>query len=381
MQRVARILGLLGVAASLAAWLLAPPRTVDRAGRVVARWLGDLPEPVVVGGAVLLAVVLWVVVIRSLLRLLYRGWRAVAARFYWALTLVLPESPLVKFAAGATVMVLAVIVIVAVLPALFGSLSPGGRSGYADGLSSTALNGEWDDIVEGDTVRGEPACGSGGPAGARDRDGDGLPDAWERAGESPAGAPLPGADPSRKDVYVQVNYGADVEPLTDPERAQLETVWAGMPVSNPDGSTGVTLHLDDDTGGAGDLSQAAVFTARAQRDRYYTADRLGPRRCVYRQVVYGTVRLGRLAGVGSRPGYTVVVDGAPQPGYEGDVGFRVALTTHELLHNVAGRVDGRSHTTQGWLAGGPGNEYLSPATAAELDADGLYGPASAGSSR
>lgn len=373
--RFGRLVGLLGLAGLLAVWLLAPPATVDRAGRAATRWLGDVPEPVLVGGALLFAVVLWIVLVRSLLGLLYRGWRVVADRVYWALTLVLPESPLVKFAAGATVMIVVVIVIVGGLPALIGSLSAGGAGSYADRLSSSALNAEWEQIVDGDAVGGEPGCRNRSAAGADDRDGDSLPDAWERAGETPDGAALPGADPGRKDLYVQVNHGADVEPLSDREQGQLEAIWARMPVSNPDGSEGVSLHLDVDSERAGGLGESAVFTAKEQRDRYYTADRLGPRRCVYRQVVYGKLRMGRLAGVGSLPGYASIVDGSRQPDYEGQVGFRVAVTTHELLHNVAGRVDGRSHTTEGWLAGGPDNEFLSPATAAELEEGGLFGPA------
>jgi len=146
--RVGRLLVLSGAAGLLAFWLLARPRTVDRAGRVLARWLGALPEPVVVGGVALFAVALWIVVVRSLLVLLYRGWRAIADRVYRALTLVLPESPLVKFAAGATVMILAVVVIMAVLPPLIGSLSAGGTGSYADRLSPRALNAEWDEIVD-----------------------------------------------------------------------------------------------------------------------------------------------------------------------------------------------------------------------------------------
>jgi hypothetical protein len=66
-----------------------------------------------VGAAVLLAVGSWIVVFRSLLVLLDGEWRAVDDRVYRALWLVLPASPPVTFAAGASVMNLAVIVIVA----------------------------------------------------------------------------------------------------------------------------------------------------------------------------------------------------------------------------------------------------------------------------
>jgi hypothetical protein len=55
----------------------------------------------------------WIVVVRSLLVRLDGGWRAVDDRVYRALWLVLPASPPVTFAAGASVMNLAVIVIVA----------------------------------------------------------------------------------------------------------------------------------------------------------------------------------------------------------------------------------------------------------------------------
>lgn len=369
-SRVGRVLVGLGLAGLVGAGLAAPDR--------VARWLQDVPEPVLVGGALLLAVVLWFLVVRYALRLCYRLWRAISERVYWVLTLVLPESPLVKFAAGAMVMIAAVIVIVGVLPAVFGTISgpAGGPESYADRLGDDELNSDWGAIVEGDAVAGEPGCGEAGVSGAADRDGDGLPDAWERAGETPDGAALPGASPDRTDLYVQVNYGADVEPLSETEKAQLRAVWAAMPVDNPDGSTGIALHLDDASAGAGGLGEAAEFTSREGHDRYYTTRWMGARRCVYRQVVYGKLRMGRLSGVASLPGYATAVDGSRQPGYDGDVAFRVAMTTHQLLHTVTGRVNGRVHTDGGWLRGGPRNEFLSDATARALSEDGLFGPAS-----
>jgi hypothetical protein len=349
------------------------------AGQVLAP--ERVPLPVAIGAALVLAVVLWFVVIRYLLSVAYRVWRRVYARLYWALTLVLPESPLVKFAAGSMVLIVLVIVIIGGLPMVVGNLSEAdeGAANYVNEIGAEALNTQWDDIVNGDAVAGEPGCDgtvAGAEAGATDRDGDGLPDAWERAGETPAGAPLPGADPGRKDLYVQVNYGTNVAPLTATERQQLRESWATMPVANPDGSTGVTLHLDNDSAGAGTLDDAAAIDALADRNAYYTADRLGPRRCVYRQVVYGQVDVDGVAGVASTPGYSAVVDGARQSNYAGGVSFRVALTNHELLHTALGRVDGRSHRSEGWLAGGPDNEYLSGAAAADANATGIHGPAS-----
>lgn len=367
----------------LALGLAAPDRAsalVTDLGRTVARWLGDVPEPLIVGAALLVGVVLWVLVFRSALALAYRGWQMVNARVYWALTLVLPKSPLVKFASGTMVLIAAVILIIGGLPVLVGSLADAsdGPASYVDEIGEGTLNAEWDDLVDGDVVAGAPACDGEQPgtSDASDRDGDGIPDAWERVGETPDGAPLPNANPEHKDLYVQLNYGTDVDPLSPAEQRQLRDGWARMPIENPDGSSGVDLHLVDEPDGAGPLGEEAVFTETDQHARYYTAEYLGPRHCIYRQVVYGELELGSLAGVAPQPGYATVVDGSPQPDYEGSVSFRVALTTHELLHAVAGPVDGRDHTDEGWLAGGPENEFLSNATARALRADGLFGPAS-----
>lgn len=369
---------LVGIAAAVAAGLVAPQRANAAVETVGSAILREVPTPILAGLVLLLAVVLWFVLFRYVLALCYRGWRRIASRVKWAVGLVLPESPLVRFAAGSMVFILLVLGIVAALPVVFGDLSEseGGAASYVDRIGGTALNAEWDDIVDGDAASGEPACGGGIPEGrVVDRDDDGLPDAWERAGETPDGATLSGASPDHKDLYVQVEYATNVERLSESQRRELREVWARMPVSNPDGSPGITLHLDDEAPRGGRLNESGMVAARSERDAFYTESRLGPRQCVYHQVVYGRVEMGDLAGIASMPGYSVVVDGSLQPDYAGNVSFRTALTTHELLHNVAGRVDGRPHTDSGWLAGGPDDEFLSEATARDLTESGLHGPA------
>jgi len=374
---LAFLVGILGVA-GLA--LLAPTRA--RAGlatlqELASAGLGRVPVPVLVALVLLLAVVLWFVAVRYLLGLAYRLWRRCSARVYWAMTLVLPESPLVRFAAGSMVLIAAIVVIVGGLPVLLDlTESEEGAAAYADRMGSQAMNAEFGDIVDGDTVGGEPACdGDGGSAAVdgTDRDQDGIPDAWERAGETPDGAALPGADPGRKDLYVQVNHGSGTEPLTAAERRQLRATWARMPVSNPDGSRGVSLHLSEV--GGGDLGEAATISRLEARNTYYTESRLGPRQCVYRQVVYGTLAVEDVAGVASSPGYAAFVEGTRQPDYPGNVSLRVAVTNHELLHTAVGTVDGRSHTSDGWLASPPASESLSRPTARDMNETGIYGPA------
>lgn len=369
---------LVALLAAGASGFLAPRRAGSAVDSISRRLVSEVPTPVLAGLVLLVGVLLWFVLFRYLLGFLYRGWRRIAGRVTWALELVLPDSPLVRFAAGSMVFILVVLGIVAALPVVFGNLgeSDQGAASYVDRIGGAALNSEWGDIVDGDAAGGEPACADGIPAErVVDRDGDGLPDAWERAGETPDGAALTGASPDHKDLYVQLNYGAGVGRLSAGERRQLRDVWARMPVSNPDGSRGIRLHLDDEAPRGGRIEDPAAIGTAAERADYYTESRLGPRQCVYHQVVYGRVEVGDLAGIASTPGYSAAVDGSPQPGYEGNVTFRAAVTTHELLHNVAGRVDGRTHTETGWLAGGPENEFLSAATARDLTESGLHGPA------
>lgn len=119
--------------------------------------------------------------------------------------------------------------------------------------------------------RGAPVClrltAVALSAGAADTDGDGLLDAWEQPG---GGIDLDGdgiidivladigADPLRKDIFVEVDClasdGNGDEDFNDPEdhthcplSQSIEIavqVFANAPVNNPDGSAGIQLHVD-----------------------------------------------------------------------------------------------------------------------------------------
>jgi hypothetical protein len=96
-----------------------------------------------------------------------------------------------------------------------------------------------------------------------DKDGDGLFDTWETSGididgDGTADLTLPGATADHKDIFVELDYmaltgtGAHTH---DPRRTPSGTVlavdpiqavtdaFAAAPVSNPDGTTGIRLHL------------------------------------------------------------------------------------------------------------------------------------------
>ncbi|MDS0221641.1 hypothetical protein NDI54_09790 [Haloarcula sp. S1AR25-5A] len=74
-----------------------------------------------------------------------------------------------------------------------------------------------------------------------DTDGDGYPDGMEvRCGQA-----IPGADPLRTDIYVEVDSTQSTT-LSDAVRASIVDTFDSAPVSNPDGSTGIDIHLVTD---------------------------------------------------------------------------------------------------------------------------------------
>jgi hypothetical protein len=97
-----------------------------------------------------------------------------------------------------------------------------------------------------------------------DSDGDGLWDDWEELGIDADGdgsidldLPALGASPLRKDVFLEIDYmicapvvGSDCVNLLHSHRpkdaavARVVQAFADAPVANPDGSTGISLHVD-----------------------------------------------------------------------------------------------------------------------------------------
>lgn len=80
-----------------------------------------------------------------------------------------------------------------------------------------------------------------------DTDGDGIPDSWEDGGIdiNDDGLidffPL-GANPMRKDVFLEIDYMEGHFPGLDVVN-NVRAAFENAPVSNPDGSTGITLHI------------------------------------------------------------------------------------------------------------------------------------------
>jgi hypothetical protein len=320
--------------------------------------LGEIPLAAIYVGAILGTVLtgflLVVLVTKGITLFFTRGGPLVRAYRF-----VVPNSPLVKMATGIMLLMGVMLLGVAMLPGAIGDLGESGAVSGADDIAGDPNAG----VFAGDVVATRPAA----PA-TNDTDGDGIPDAWERAGETPSGAALPGADPQRKDLYVVVGHGEESSPLSDSERQQLRSIWDRMPVSNPDGSTGIRLHLTTEQG---PVSGATVGVNGTEYRGLYSPDRLGPRRCTYRYVALGSVSSDRTAVRVDAPGYAGVVDGQLRSEYTGSASFRVAATTHALLHMVAGELSGGYHTSDGWLTTGSPTEQLSRTTADHLNATGF----------
>lgn len=91
-----------------------------------------------------------------------------------------------------------------------------------------------------------------GRYGARDTDGDSLLDGWEANGYDANGdgvidmnLPAMGADPLRKDLFVEMDYMSDALLAGEADLDRIVQVFAAAPsVRNPNGKAGINLHLD-----------------------------------------------------------------------------------------------------------------------------------------
>jgi hypothetical protein len=114
------------------------------------------------------------------------------------------------------------------------------------------------------------------PTVLADTDGDGLPDRWETEGvalDGGAGArwidlPAMGADPTRPDIFLQIDWmaGAEHDQRPSPEAIALVVdAFANAPYTSPTGSVGIALHVDAGPGSrlAAGTTWGALSRARA----------------------------------------------------------------------------------------------------------------------
>lgn len=218
-------------------------------------------------------------------------------------------------------------------------------SGPAD-LVANSVDGDGDGLTDW-AERGQYGTNSTTP----DSDGDGFTDREEVRGATTDGVRLPGADPTRKDLYVVVHDAKGITPLTARERTDLRRIFRAMPVSNPDGTRGIRLHVNPSFAGGYEPAINTTFETRHDANRatryYAAADRY---RCVAHQVLLVDIDNRSVKGWGDAPGYQALVDGTNVRPRGSAYTERTVSIVHELLHNVVGNLgDGRAHTDDGWL--------------------------------
>lgn len=221
---------------------------------------------------------------------------------------------------------------------------------------------------------------------AVDTDGDGLLDNWETSGLTIDGEfidlPAMGADPQHKDIFVEIDWMGDPGDghthAPDPDAIQeIVDAFDNAPVSNPDGTTGIHLHVDYGpssplTWGAaatwGSLSDGDELTHQANIstcsgttfnwsgfDTLKNANFMESRESIFHYNVWGHDLCSSLSGTSgiSRNGSGATFgDGASDfivslGGWAGQTGTedqQAGTFMHELGHNLGLRHGGEDHT-------------------------------------
>ena len=96
---------------------------------------------------------------------------------------------------------------------------------------------------DGDSICNAAELEYGTDPFSSDTDGDRLSDAAELFGSDGVDLRYFGADPLRKDLFIEADYYPGLKPA-QAAIDQVVAAFANAPVSNPDGSTGITLHVD-----------------------------------------------------------------------------------------------------------------------------------------
>jgi hypothetical protein len=120
-----------------------------------------------------------------------------------------------------------------------------------------------------------------------DTDGDGLSDRWETEGidydndgQPEVDLPAMGADPQHKDMFLEVDW-MERDPSCiwficwggrtfAPQQAALDDVraaFAAAPVSNPDGTTGIRMHIDSGAGSVMNPVTGATWGGQSRANR------------------------------------------------------------------------------------------------------------------
>ncbi len=185
-----------------------------------------------------------------------------------------------------------------------------------------------------------------------DTDGDGLLDTWETNGYDANGdgtidvnLPALGASPLRKDIFIEIDWMQGPTCNQKPQVAAIQQVIDAFdlaPISNPDGSTGITLHVDYGQGGlltgGNILACDPVLVWSSEFQSVKTANFNPARQAIFHYNIWGiNYSTGGAAttssGIAELPGNDFLVSLGSFPGGNGTVIQQAGTFMHEMGHN------------------------------------------------
>jgi hypothetical protein len=119
----------------------------------------------------------------------------------------------------------------------------GEAESVADRVTVLAVGEDWVDTDQ-DQLREETEAELGSDPEDPDTDNDGIPDGWEELSHEGIDYHGLGCSARHKDLLLEVDYQG--EPLPEELIAELEAAFAALPIENPDGETGIALHVVHD---------------------------------------------------------------------------------------------------------------------------------------
>ena len=183
-----------------------------------------------------------------------------------------------------------------------------------------------------------------------DTDGDGLPDKWEIEGYNGVDLPGMGADPLHKDIFVEIDWMVGHDHNHKPKRWAIAKVIAAFrdaPVSNPDETTGINLHVDvGELGGGNPLEHDDDLNPVWTEFDAIKRDNFAPERepifhyCVFAHNYSGGTSSGLSRGI---PASDFIVSLGSWPEQVGTPMQQAGTFMHELGHNIGLRHGGADH--------------------------------------
>lgn len=160
-----------------------------------------------------------------------------------------------------------------------------------------------------------------------DTDRDGIPDHVEVRGNTSDGTELPGSDPLHKDLYIQTYWSYEANPPPG-VYGDIQSYMANLSVSNPDGTTGVTVHVDRDG-----LIEHRLEWEEGETNWPEIIDAVEHKQ-YHRTVVVMHFEDDSYLGVGQSPGYLIAFNEAT------DDDIALEVLAHEVMHTILGEIDG-----------------------------------------